>query len=276
MRVHFILTVAPLLILSACGGGPAAPPGLGYTLPSPTKVTYVTGDTLNMDIDAGGEGMQARGMGQVTLNAEFTRAPEGVQVSLEVGKIQGRITTPLSSASVDEDGVEEPLVFNLDRRGSVALVSQPEVTDQVAQFFQPVVLANSLFPKLPGRAAQAGEQWTDTVTFDGAQGSGAVKVTNIMTYTLVGDTVVDGQSVVRIDLSGTSESVASGALTGMDFSQNLRGSVEGWVLFDVARSLMVESRSDSDMRGSMDVSAAPYPLGVRVRSRTWVRLQESR
>jgi hypothetical protein len=60
----------------------------------------------------------------------------------------------------------------------------------------------------------------------------------------------------------------------MDFTQSLKGSAGGWVLFDLGRRLMVESYSDGDLRGSMDVSAAPVPLGVRVRSRSWVKLQD--
>jgi len=276
MRARFALVAATLTTLAACGGGgPAAPVGLAYSLPTPATVTYVTGDTADMDIDAGGESMQARTTGRSTMVASFTRAPEGLSVSLEVTDLDARVSTPMSSASADENGIEGPLVFTMDRRGSVTLVSQPEVTQEASQFFGPIELANSLFPRLPGRAARTGEQWTDTVTFDGPQGGGHVKGVTILTYTVAGDTVVGGRSVVKLDVVGTSEIDASGVITGMDFSQSVKGSVEGWVLFDIGRSLMVENYADGDLRGSMDVSAAPFPLGVRIRSRSWVKLQDS-
>jgi hypothetical protein len=136
------------------------------------------------------------------------------------------------------------------------------------------MLAHHLFPRLPGRAAQIGEQWTDTITFDGLQGPGQVKGVTILTYTVAGDSVLDGRNVVKLDITGTSETTASGVITGMDFSQSVKGSTRGWVLFDVGRSLMVQSYSDGDLRGSMDVSAAPFPLGIRLRSRSWVKLQD--
>jgi hypothetical protein len=101
-----------------------------------------------------------------------------------------------------------------------------------------------------------------------------VKGVTILAYTVAGDTVVGGRSLVKLDVAGSSETTASGVITGMDFSQSVKGSTQGWVLFDVGRSLMVESYADGDLRGSMDVSAAPFPLGIRLRSRTWVKLQD--
>jgi len=228
-----------------------------------------------MDIDAGGDRMQARTTGTSTLKAGFTRAPGGLQVAVDVIHLDGRLSTPLSSASADEAGIEGPLVFTMDRRGAVTLVSQPELSGAASQFFIPVQLAHSLFPRLPGRAARMGDQWTDTIAFEGARGPGTVGTSTILTYTVAGDTVVGGRSLVRLDLAGTSESRASGVMTGMDFSQSVEGTIEGWVLFDVGRSLMVESYTEGDLRGSMDVSAAPFPLGVRLRSRSRVKLQDS-
>ena len=53
--------------------------------------------------------------------------------------------------------------------------------------------------------------------------------------------------------------------------QNLDVSLLMW---DMRRGLMVESYTDSEARGSMDVSAAPFPLGIRVRQQSRVKLQE--
>ena len=275
MRARSALPLATLVTVAACGGGgPGAPPGLAYALPTPPAVTYVSGDTANMDIDAGGESMQARTTGRTTMEVAFTRAPEGLQVSLGITDLDGRVSTPMSSASADENGIDGALVFTMDRQGSVTVVSQPELTNEASQFFQPLMLAHSLFPRLPGRAAQVGEQWTDTITFDGPQGPGRVKGVTILTYTVAGDSVVGGRGLVKLDVAGTTETTASGVITGMDFSQSVKGTTEGWVLFDVGRSLMVESYADDDLRGSMDVSAAPFPLGLRLRSRSWVKLQD--
>jgi hypothetical protein len=275
MRARSTLTVASLTVLAACGGGTASPAGLAYALPTPTSVTYVRGDTVNMDIDAGGQAMQARAAGRATMDAAFSRAAGGVQVSLTLTDLDGRVSTPMSSMSADESGVEGPLVFTLDRSGSVTVTSVPELTDDASQIFQPLEWAHGFFPRLSGGAAGVGDQWTDTVTFEGAQGPGQVKSVTVLTYTVAGDTVVGGRSLLKLDVAGTSEVTTSGVITGMDYSQTVKGASEGWVLFDMGRSLMVERYSDGDLRGSMDVSAAPFPLGIRLRTRSWVKLQDS-
>lgn len=276
MRARSPFLSASLLVLGACaGGGPASPAGLAYAVPDPAAVTYMSGDTATMDIDAGGQSMQARVQVTKTLGASFARAADGVQVTLTVEDLDGRMSNPAGPAvTADEKAVDGPLVFTLDRKGSAEIVSQPKVSQAGQTFVQPLVLAHSFFPRLPGRGVSPGDSWTDTVSVDGPQGEGTVSATTVVTYTAVGDTVVGGRSLLRIDMTGDTDQTASGLIAGMDFSQTAKGKVSGWVLWDMRRGLMVETFTDSDLRGSMDVSAAPFPLGMRVRERGHVKLAE--
>jgi len=268
------LTVLPLT-LAACGGGPASPPGLAYGVPDPASVTYLSGDTARMDIDAGGQSMQARVMSSATFATAFSRGEDGVRVSMTVSDLDARMSNPAGPpASADESGIEGPLVFTLDRKGAATVVSEPKVNQSAQQFFQPILLAQTFFPRLPGRGVSSGERWTDTIHAEGAQGEGSINSVSIVTYTAAGDTVIDGRSLVRITLEGTTDQTASGLIAGMDFSQTASGNMSGWVLWDMRRGLMVESYTDSEARGSMDVSAAPFPLGIRVRQQSRVKLQE--
>lgn len=274
MRSRAAVAAVASLTLAACGGGgPSAPPGLAYGLPNPVAVGYVMTDTALMDIDAGGQAMQATMGSAATLGATFARAAEGVQVTLEVKDLAATVGNPMGSQSADESGITGPLVVSLDRRGAATVVSQPQLTETASQFFQPLGVAHGMFPRLPGRAAAVGESWTDTIRYEGAQGPGSVKAQSVVTYTVAGDTLVDGRSLVKIAMKGTSESSATGVITGMDFSQAVAGTVTGWVLWDQQRSLMVESFGDSDARGTMEVSAAPFPLGLSVKTRSRVKLQ---
>ena len=264
------------LTLAACAGGPPSPPGLAYGVPDPASVTYLSGDTARMDIDAGGQSMQARISSAATLATEFSRDGDGVQVSMTVRDLDARMSNPAGPpASADESGIEGPLVFTLDRRGVATLVSQPKLNQSAQQFFQPLLLAQTFFPRLPGRGVAPGESWTDTIRAEGPQGEGSITSVSIVTYTAAGDTVIDGRSLVRISLEGTTDQDASGLIAGMDFSQTASGNMSGWILWDMRRGLMIESYTDSDARGSMDVSAAPFPLGIRVRQQSRVKLQES-
>jgi len=262
------------LALAACGGGgPAGPPGLAYGVPATPEVTYITGDTATMDIDAGGQAMQAFISSQATLGISFARAADGVQVTMTVEDLDARMSNPMASATADESGIQGPLVFTLDRRGAASVVSQPTVNETVSQFFQPLALAHQFFPRLPGRGAGVGESWTDTIRMEGEPGPGRLNSVSVMTFTVAGDSVVDGRSLLKIHVEGTTETSARGVTTGMDFSQTGSGTVTGWYLWDLQRGLLVESYAEADGRGSMEVAAAPFPLGMRLRSQSRVRLQ---
>ena len=275
MRSRLTLATALSLALGACGGGPASPPGLAYGLPDPPSVTYVSGDTAIMDIDANGQAMQARVMAAATYATSFARAEDGIQVTMTVQDLDARMSNPAGPpASADESGIDGPLVFTLDRMGAATIQSEPKVNQAAQQFFQPLLLAKTFFPPLPGRGVDAGASWTDTIRAEGPQGEGTVSMTLVATYTVAGDTVVDGRSLVRIDMDGTTEASASGMIAGMDFSQSGSGTASGWVLWDMARGLMAESYTETDLRGTMDVSAAPFPLGMRVRQQGRVKLVE--
>jgi hypothetical protein len=272
MRAWF-LVLAPSIFV-ACGGGGPSPAALAYALPDPALVTYVVGDTADMDIDAGGQSMQARTTSSMTVETSFTRSDEGVQVWLGVQELRARQTTPMGSLDADGSGIDGPLVFSLDREGNATVVSVPDVSGDAVQFFQPLAVAHSLFPGLPGRAASVGESWTDTVRFEGEQSGGTVSSSTVLEYTVVGDTVVAERSLVRLDFQGTSDVAANGIIQGSDFSQSVSGNISGWVLWDHRRNLLVEAHNRSDARGSMEISVSPYPLGLRVRQQGVVRLQE--
>lgn len=274
MRIGFVLVVAPLVLGACAGSGPASPPALAYGLPQPATVRYQTGDTALMDIDAGGQNMQATVSSGATFGTTFARAPEGVRVTLTVEDLDARVSSPAGSASADESGIGGPVVFDLDRRGGATVVSQPTVTGPTGEFFQPLSLAHGFFPRLPGRAAALGESWTDTIRVEGEQGEGSLDQTTVATYTVAGDTLVRGRSMVRIDVTGTVRTSSRGVTMGMDFTQNLNGTVRGWVLWDQGRGLLVESYTETDGRGSMEVAMAPFPLGVRMRGQSRVRLLE--
>jgi hypothetical protein len=232
-------------------------------------------DTSFMDVDAGGQPMQATMASAATLAAAFARSADGVRVTFDLKDLSATVGNPMGSQSADESGITGSLVVDFDRRGAATVVSQPQLTETASQFYQPLSVAHGIFPRLPGRGVAAGDTWTDTIRYEGAQGPGSVKATMVITYTVAGDSVVDGRSLVKIAMKGTSESSATGVITGMDFSQAVAGSLSGWVLWDQGRGLLVESLTDGDGRGTMEVSAAPFPLGLRVRTQSRVKLQPS-
>lgn len=269
-----LLSLAALFALGACAaGGPPAPTGLAYELPATPSATYVVGDTSIIDIDAGGQMLQSRVTLDGTYDLAFERAPDGLRVTMNVASYHASMTQPMAGpVTYDGSGIGGPVVFALDRRGVVTLEATPELGGQAQQFFQPLSTAMTFFPRLPGRAVDVGESWTDTIRYEGTEGQGEVTVVQVVTYTAAGDTVVDGRNLARFTFTGTAESEASGSMGGVDFSQSATGDVEGHVLWDFRAGMMVEHFTASTAEGSMDVSMAPFPLSMQATQRRTVRL----
>lgn len=276
MRARLPALMIASFALAACGGGgPPSPAGLAYGLPSPATVTYEMGDTSNVDIDAGGQMLQMRMSASGTFDVAFARGADGIDVTLSVQEYSARMTQPMGGpVSYDGDGIDSPVQFSLDRRGVVTMMDMPELRGQAKQFFTPLSTAQTFFPRLPGTAVGMGESWTDTIRYEGPEGEGEVSVIMVLTYTAAGDTVVDGQSLARFTFAGTSESEAAGAAEGVEFTQSVTGDMEGHVLWDMNAGVMVEHFTDSSGRGDMEVTMAPFPLGLRARQQRIIRRVE--
>jgi hypothetical protein len=269
-----------LLAVAACIGPFAAGPsgGLMYQLPDAAELVYLTGDTSNIDIDAGAMGsLRMRGTGTSTLAMTFQRGAEGLEVTATFRELDARLTQPMGGAqTADEEDLEGPIVFSMDEMGRTAITSLPEMKGQVADLASPHGIAYEFFPRLPGRAANPGESWTDTIHFEAEVGQGDVISTTMATYTLVGDTVVDGVSLLNISMSGTAEVTASGVSEGMEVTQVYGGDISGTALWDPARSLYFGGSFEGDMSGTVEVPAAGIPpMPMRVRTTSHVRLQGS-
>ena len=273
MRLRFASALSLAVLLVACGGGgPPTPAGLAYSLPNPATASYLVADTATVEIDAGGQLMEARVQLGARFDATFTRAADGIQVSFDVAEFGARIMQPMGPpATVDGTGIDGPLVFSIDRKGAATLVSQPTMSEEVGSLFPSLSTAHTFFPRLPGTAVGAGDTWTDTIAFSGSEAGGDVSYTARLTYTAAGDTVVDGRRLMKIVFEGDEETVSEGNIQGMDVAQELAGTLQGHVLWDMGRSMMVEQVSESDASGSMEVAMAPFPLEIRARKRHVVR-----
>lgn len=273
-------SIALLWGLSACIGPFAAGPsgGLMYQVPDAPTLTYLTGDTSNIDIDAGPMGsLRMRGTGTATMAMTFQRSAEGIQVTATYEELNARLSQPMGGAlTADEDDLEGPLVFTMDERGRSTLVSVPEMKGQAGQMANPHTVAYEFFPRLPGGAAEVGTTWTDTLHYEAEVGPGETTNTTIMTYTVQGDTVVDGMTLLKINMSGMADVTAFGVTEGMEVTQVFSGDVTGYALWDPARSIYVGGYSEADMAGTVEVPAAgmpPMPLTVSAKSH--VKLQGS-
>jgi hypothetical protein len=213
-------------------------------------------------------------MGAMTMTANsestvamaFTAGPDGIQVTTTFEKVTASMTQPMGgSLSASESDIEGDLVFTLDEKGKGTVVTIPEVKGSAAQLVSPASFVHEFFPRLPGGAVDPGGTWTDTIQYDVSTDIGEVSAKSVITYTLVGDTVVDGATLLHVTYVGDSDVVGTGQTEGMEVTQVFGGEVTGMFLWDPNRSLLVSGESSSDMDGTVEVPAAgmpPMPMTV--------------
>jgi hypothetical protein len=167
--------------------------------------------------------------------------------------------------SASESDIVGDLVFTMDKKGKSTIVQLPEVKGSAEQLVSPASFVYEFFPRLPGGAVDPGASWTDTIQYDISTGQGDVSSKSVLTYTLQGDTIVDGATLLHITYTGKAEVVGSAMTEGMEVIQSASGDVTGMFLWDTARGLMVAGESSQDMDGTVEVPAAgmpPFPMTV--------------
>ena len=264
-----------MMLLSACAGGATAGPGgLGYGVPTLSEVTYSVADTTRVDINAMGQTMTMSQSSEALFDASFVSAGDGVTVSLITRAFNGTVIQPMGSpVNADESGVEGPLVFSLNREGDVTPVSRPELSGGAVQAFPTLTTMYTLFPGLPGGPVDPGMTWTDTLQFEGSEGGGDLTMFSVLEYTAVGDTVVAGRTLLKLEVLGTAELEVIAVAGGMEALQEIFAGVAGHVLWDTGFGVMYERVIVMDGDGTVSVPVMPQPLPLTMTVSSVVRLE---
>lgn len=264
-------TLAALPLLAGCaagsGSGSSGAAALAYQAPDATSLSYTQADSAVLTIDAGGQMLDVLILSNAVMDMAFSPADRGLEVTATWRTLDAQVTNPMGAPeSTDQDDVDGPVVFTLDRQGNAEVVSVPALRGTARQMVTPEAVAHSFFPGLPGTAPTPGMTWTDTVSFETDSGEASTVNRTVMTYTVAGDSLVDGRSFLKVAMEGQGSTLQEGATQGMSFLQELSGDVTGWFLWDLADGTMYAQYSESIYRGTMEMAAAPFPLGVAMRA----------
>ena len=142
------------------------------------------------------------------------------------------------------------LEFVLNPLGEVDVVSLPELSGTASGLGRLASIAHELFPRLPDRVVEPGATWVDTVTWSTVGESSEATFTNVHTYTLVGDTLVDGRPLLNIALAGEVAFESSGQVGPSALTSSSWGSVTGMILWDVDRGLPVVAQYRQELEGT--------------------------
>ena len=196
-----VLAVAALLVTAFALPCPIPPrQQLAYRLPSPPTATVRVTDTTRLAMSSPMGPMEASGNSSFTFAATFAADGDAVRVSGELTAFEARATEPMSgttSLSRSTAGVGD-FVLVLGPQGvrEVVTGALQSASSDLPMWADPT---EGMFPRLPAGEVRPGDTWVDTVTSYVAGGES--KRVAGYTYTLVGDTIVDGRPHLRVVFS---------------------------------------------------------------------------
>ncbi|MGI9626838.1 MAG: hypothetical protein ACR2QM_08385 [Longimicrobiales bacterium] len=276
MRLSLALSVAVSGTLLGCAGtsAPAPDGGLAFGVPSVPAATYVSGDSLKISVESPMGAMVMNMDAAMTLAMSFERVATGVQVTADVEALSGSMNNPMAgNISFDEGDVSGPMVFVVAPTGAVEVTASPTVSGSGAQLGVFAGKAQEFFPRFPDGSVTPGASWTDTVAWSTDEDGAAVSSSTAYTYTMAGDTLVDGTNLLKIAVAGDVDTTINAAQGGMDVEQTLSGTTTGHFLWDVERGLLHSSNLHRDLEGIVNVPGMGIPpMGLKASGPASTRL----
>lgn len=261
--------------LAACAGGSGSAPSLGYAVPGGPDATYVVGDTLIISLQGLGQTMEIAARSAATYRLHFVPNGAGVRVTATVEQLVADVVLPMAEPlTMDGAALDGDFVFELDSRGRASSMSSPRAAELGGQVFAAPLVAHSLFPRLPGRSAAAGDTWVDSVTYREETDAGSTQVQSSLTYTVVGDAQVGGRALLEVGFTGTARVTQDLTLEGASVVQASEVEVTGRMLWDTPAGRLYESEMTMEGPGTVRVALLPgATLPTRVRWQSRVSLQ---
>ncbi len=277
------LWLAGLVILAACASAPPAPAPptgkvLAYAVPTPASAAYAFVDSSEFNIQGGaamGEvkaTIAANGVVSVTL----AQKPGGLEATMRITRLAGAMTNSAMGGgpTVNETGVQGAAVLNVTPQGGATITAMPTVSREVQQVGISEGFFRRFFARLPGGSVQVGTTWVDTVTTTDDNAGTKVTMRDIVTSTLVGDTVVNGRTLAHISTAIQRALDVSGTNQGVEIAQKLTGKATGFILWDVAARLLVQRVEQTELSGTFDLPQMGIAgLPVTASSRARISLQ---
>lgn len=268
-----IITAACACVLSspaAALSAQAVGGTLAHGVPENPTATYRFADTLVTSMSTPTGAMEVDITTSATLAAAFAADPEGVRVTATLQGLSMTMANPMMGSQTLEPEATGDFVFIMDAQGTVNLLSTPEIEGPAGSTSAVAGMPYELFPHLPGTAAQPGDSWSNTVSRMQETPEANVTTTTVYTYTLVGDTVVAGTTLARIDIAAEVETQGTVDMGGMSAEQTITGTETGFALWDMQAGRLHSAQIERDYTGNMNTPMGSMAMEISGTSRRWL------
>lgn len=278
------LLLAATVLGCAPGAGTNQPRGaspaavlLAYA-PQASPLTYVTVDSGNVRMEIPQMGpMDVAFNLSATSRLALASGSDGLDATINLTELSGQMSNPQTGTTgVDNTMIpRDPARVSVTRAGGITRTAFPELSRSLRDVTTAATLFRTLFVRLPAGAVRPGATWVDTVDVSDQLGGLNMTQRHELHSTYVGDTVIAGRRLARIDATSNITMSVTGDANGMQIEQRLIGAGRQSVLWDAARGALVERRFENNATGSMTVVGAGIgDIPMTQRSRTVTRLRE--
>ncbi len=256
-----VAAAAASAMAGAAGPGPDGPipaDTLAYRVPSPPTAVYRSSTSVTMSVGTAMGPMNITGEGTFTLDMAFEDHADGMRVTGTVSSFEGSGSNPMGGTqSFGLDAVTGSLDMVIDHRGEAEIASTPDLQGLEGGMSPFTAINTAIFPLLPEGPVEPGATWMDADTLSTNVAGIETTTTAVSTYTLVGDTVVDGRGLTKIAMATEMTVEGEGNAGGMSISQNMSGTINGVILWDAERGLVTRTETEQSLEGSMSMPGMP-------------------
>jgi hypothetical protein len=131
-----------------------------------------------------------------------------------------------------------------------------------------------MFRVLPDGPVAEGGTWTNDYTIRETDDEGGLTTIDVsLTFSLVGETVLNGIPCLEIDAETSVTIKGQGTMRGTPFTMNMSGAGSGKIYFAHERGMLLEIRGSTRAEGSIESSVMTIPVVSEIESSLEVSLQ---
>jgi hypothetical protein len=158
----------------------------------------------------------------------------------------------VDSVFATERDVQGVVTLSVTPRGAITFVTQPSTTIAFGRIVNLEGLIRRLYTRLPGKPAQVGDQWSDTVFSETVVEGLRTRTRNVAKTTYSRDTVIGGNQVPF--LMTTVDRFVERQLAGgrASAAQILTGHAAGGAIWDGRRHIIIYSEEQASLTGTYE------------------------
>lgn len=258
---HPISTLAAFLLVLLA---PAASAQNQYARTPGDTLRYHESTDVDITVDApqGTFDLEAASRGSLALTFATADSVRAWFTELNVSS-----TSPMGSQAPNTDDViHEPFTLRFAADGRVEAVETPTVPAALRTISDVRRQFEDFFFILPEEELHEGYSWEYEVSVEDVRdGEGTHSFTKTGTFTVVGDTTLDGRHALVItgDLNSTLDVTMSDASNDVTVTNAFSGIERNRIAFDPEEGVMVLRERQADLSGTSEYEGGPMPMSLR-------------